>query len=239
MFEKQDRAYNLFITTMKRSSKRPNCDIESLRIGFIRYKNEHGYFPNVLEMDACPYLPFARQIQRKYKGGIKEVREKLGIEITDFRAGTQRSELAIHIGKRGLRLEKELQIILIEKFGEMYVHEQKPFDDYKGRLDFVVYSKNCKFGIDIFYAKDKFSFRGCLNIKLNLYTNVDFPIYLLQANDELFDTFDLHAFMIAKKNKLPPNLIIVTNSQFADFLSTQSPFHVQATTHFAVPMTRV
>lgn len=203
--------------------KSPLEDIDKLRVGFNRFFNENGHYPNVFEIDSCPYLISSRHMQRIYIGGVKEVRRCLGIEITNYSAGKERSKVSYDVGKRGLEYEKRLQSLLVNEFGEMYVHEQKPFNNYKGRFDFVVYTKELKFGIDIFYSKDKRSFIGCLNSKIRIYKNIDFDIYLLQANKDLFNTFSLKSYLLTKKISLPENIKIVTQGQFDDLIKTFTP----------------
>lgn len=203
--------------------KKQKIDFGFLKKGFERYFSEHGHYPMVHEIDNCPYLPSSRQIQRIFKGGVRELRELLKIEITDYTTGATRSSLAHKIGKRGKEHEINIQKILVDKFGEMYIHEQKPFPDYSGRFDFVVYSKNLKFAIDVFYAENKRSFTGCLNNKIHTYQNIKFPILLLQTNKYLFKEFNLAEFLEKKKNKLPTQIKIISLSEFEVFLDSLEP----------------
>ena len=141
---------------------------EKIKEGLQKYYNEFGRYPTAHEIDKYPYLPSSRQIQRRF-GGLPELRKQLGIEITDYTRGETRSHKAEIIGKRGLNYEKDIQKILIKHFGEIFVHEQKPFNDYSGRLDFFVYAKDEKFGVDVFYAEDIHSLTGCINYKQRSY----------------------------------------------------------------------
>ena len=195
-------------------------NLENLKSGFEKYFLENGHYPSVAEVDACAYLPSSRQIQRIFKGGVKELRKILGIELTDLRTGMQRSRKVKEIGERGIRHEIIVQKILISKFGEMYVHEQKPFADYSGRFDFVVYCKQMKFGIDVFFANDKRSFTGCLNNKIRVYKNSPFLILLVHVNDKLSNEFDITNFIANKKNTLPSHIRLIDLEGLKEYIKT-------------------
>lgn len=105
----------------------------------------------------------------------------------------------------------------------MFVHEQKPFPDYSGRFDFVVYTKNLKFAVDVFYAATKRSFIGCLNYKINLYRDIPFPVYLVQTNANLFSEFDVYGFISRKRNSLLDHIRLFSQSDF----ETHETFQIQ------------
>ena len=124
--------------------------------------------------------------------------------------------------KRGIGFERQVYQLLVQKFGEMFVHAQKPFNDYKSRVDFFVYGKNQKFGIDVFYADNIHSFQGCINAKQRIYNNANFDVVFLSANlsidQELIDGLDQN-----KINKLPPNIKILDLKSFARFIEKLEP----------------
>lgn len=200
------------------------CDFNTIKKGFQRFYRENNHYPTVFDIDSCPYLPSSRQIQRVWPGGVKEVRKLLGLEITDFTTGESRSRTSKDVGTRGRAMEVLVQKLLVERFGEVFVHEQKPFGDYSGRFDFVVYAKNIKFAVDVFYAVDKASFTGCLNNKINTYRGNLFPVYLLQINDKLFDHFDISAFISRKKNSLPTHLKVLSLKDFSSVINSMEPY---------------
>lgn len=203
--------------------KNQKINFEFLKTGFERYFAEHGHYPMVHEIDECSYLPSSRQIQRLFKGGVRELRQLLGIEITDHTVGAARSDMAKEIGRRGKNQEISIQKILIDKFGEMYVHEQKPFPDYSGRFDFFVYSRSLKFAIDVFYATDKRSFTGCLNNKIHIYKSINFKVFLLQTNEHLFEQFNLLEFIGKKKNTIPDHIVLISLNEFRSLLDSLEP----------------
>ncbi len=125
--------------------------IEKIKMGFEKFFKEYDRYPTVLEIDSYKHLPSSRQLQRRWQGGVCQLRKELGLKITNFANGEQRSKIATFINKRGTDKERQIQKILIEYFGEICVHEQKPFNNYSGRFDFLVYAQDKKFAIDVFY----------------------------------------------------------------------------------------
>ncbi len=200
------------------------CDFNTVKNGFERFYRENGRHPSVFDIDSCLYLPSSRQIQRIWPGGVKEVRKLLGIEITDFTTGNTRSTVARNMSKRGREIERQVQAMLVSKFGEVFVHEQKPFDDYSGRFDFVVYSKTNKFAVDVFYATDKASFTGCLNSKINTYRKITFPVYLLQVNTDIFSAFNVNSFIARKRNTLPAHITLLSLEDFQSFITSMDAY---------------
>ena len=158
-------------------------DLIKIRTGFQEFRKIHGRFPYALEIDDYPLLPSSRQIQRKF-GGLKELRKLLGFSENelDHSKGETRSNLAKMIGRRGKDFEKEVYELLVNKFNEIYVHQQKPFNNYASRIDFFVYAKNHKFGIDVFYPENIHNLVGCVNIKERTYSKSGFDVIFLSIN---------------------------------------------------------
>lgn len=198
---------------------------EKIKNGFEKFFEKYGRYPNVLEIDNFLELPSSKQLQRRF-GGVRQLREKLGLSDIDFTTGEHRSRIAKFIGGRGLDKEREIQKILVERFGEMFVHEQKPFNNYVGRLDFVIYTKptrplaikNFKFAIDVFYPSDLYSLAGCINTKQRLYKNLDFGLILLQMNKEISQK-QIDDFIAKKKNVLNNNIKVFNYPKFLEFIS--------------------
>ncbi len=118
------------------SSSPRNWVEETIKIGIERFIEEHGYMPSATDIDECPYLPSARQIQRVY-GGVVELRRKLGYGEVNFTRGELRKVIVTKSNLRGLGAEDYIEPMLISKFGEPFVHVQKRY--YKGtknRYDF-------------------------------------------------------------------------------------------------------
>ena len=161
-------------------------DLAKIKTGFEEFHKIRGRFPYALEIDSYPLLPSSRQIQRKF-GGLKELRKLLGFPENelDHSRGNTRSGLAKMIGKRGKGFEKDVYELLVNKFGEIYVHQQKPFNNYESRIDFLVYAKGYKFGIDVFYPTNMHNLVGCVNVKEKTYNNPGFEVIFLSINPEL------------------------------------------------------
>lgn len=192
---------------------------EKIKNGFEKFFKEFGKYPTVLEIDKYLSLPSSRQLQRRWPGGVRYLREELGLDITDFTKGETRSITATSIGERGKDKEREIQKILIEHFGEICVHEQKPYSDYSGRFDFVVYTKNKKFAVDTFFPVHRNSLTGCINSKQKLYKNIDFEIILLQMNENISQEY-MDKLLNSKKNPLPKNIKVLNLKNFLDYIKT-------------------
>lgn len=165
---------------------KPRWNIENIKESLDRFISEYGQLPTAHEMDKLEYLPSARTIQREF-GGLEKLRKELGYDTTHFGKGEKRSNLAKNINTRGKASEKEILDVLTEKFGEMFVHIERPFtDSSKQRLDFFVFSPSGNFGIDVFFPIDTYSMIGSLNIKKNIYKNFkQIPLYLVVANSDI------------------------------------------------------
>jgi len=105
---------------------------EAIKKGFERFFAEHERYPTTPEIDSSHYLPSSRQLQRRF-GGVPVIRERLGLPISDFTKGSARSEMAINIGERGRKEEQIIYKILTDYFGEVFIHGQKPFNNYSCR----------------------------------------------------------------------------------------------------------
>lgn len=201
---------------------------EKIRDGFAKFYTERGRYPNIFEIDTYPFLPSSKQLQRRF-GGVRQLREKLGLEVIDFTRGQIRSDMAAYVGKRALDSEKQIRKILLNHFGEVFVHEQKPLNsDGRSRLDFFIYAKNRKFGIDVFFVTDRHSLVGCINIKEQAYRNANFDIILLQTNPEIPQQ-RIDDFVRSKKNKLNPHLRVLNLGEFMKFMKTIEPLRLTPT----------
>lgn len=198
---------------------------EKIREGFKKFFQEHGRYPSALEVDIFEDLPSSRQIQRKY-GGLVRLRTKLGLPEVDYTKGLVRSQKAQEVGKRGLLYEQQVYQMLVSYFGEIAVHEQKPFSDYSGRYDFYVYSKDGIFAIDVFYPIDLFSFAGCVNSKQRLYKNFKEEIILLCVNSKIKQA-TIEKALKTKKNILPLNIRVLDIDQFKKFIKDKTPLKVE------------
>ncbi len=189
---------------------------ESLKIAFDRYIAEHGRLPTAPEVDKTDYLPSTRQIQRRF-GGLKELRAALGYEDTDFGSGTHRSNIAAQGNLRASEAERELQHQLASIFGEPYVHSEKYYGSGRNRADFVVYTKDVIFGIDVFTTESKRDLQKNVAIKIDKY--IDFPLsqplYFVVVSKSLSEA-DVYSAVtnMTKTSKLPNVKVVTTEGLF-------------------------
>ena len=182
--------------------------IEKIKEGFERFKTEHGRLPIAPEIDKLDYLPSSRQIQRRF-GGLEKLRGLLGYEDTHFGKGAFRSKIATRTNVRGRDTELALEKLLREKFGEVFVHTERIFDDSKNRVDFFVYSPDGNFGIDVFYTETMRDLQKNINLKIDKYQKFPIRLYLVVANP-FFTQEELDKYTQDKRKSLPKNTFILT-----------------------------
>lgn len=198
-------------------------NLQTIKLALERFKQEHNRLPTAREMDTTSYLPTSRTIQRRF-GGLEHLRAELGFKTTNFGKGESRSTLATNIQKRSMDSEQALQAILIQTFGEMFVHIEKPFGmSSKQRLDFYIYSPNGNFGVDIFAPKDLFSMVGSLNKKQITYESFKQVIYLVVDNDEI-SQIQVDRLVNNKSNQLSKNFITLTKENFLQLIKKLPKF---------------
>jgi len=199
-------------------------DLNKIRYGLEEFYKLNKRYPLALEIDRYPLLPSSRQVQRKF-GGLKELRRFLGLpeEDLDYTKGKIRSNVAKIIGERGKNFEKEIYALLVTKFGEIFVHQQKPFNNYKSRADFFIYAKDYKFGIDVFYPKDLHSFVCCVNIKEKTYTNHDFDMIFLSINPDINQSL-INKF-INRRRKITSHKVMDFD-EFKKYINTITPLRL-------------
>ena len=175
--------------------------VEQIKKGFETFRNEHGRLPLAPEIDKLDYLPSSRQIQRKF-GGLEQLRKVLGYEDTHFGKGSFRSKIATRTGVRGRDAELALEKILREKFGEVFVHTERIFDDSKNRIDFYIYSLDGNFGIDIFFTETMKDLQKNINIKIDKYKTFPHRLYLVVGTN-IFSQVELDEYSNLKRKALP------------------------------------
>jgi hypothetical protein len=184
---------------------------EKIKVAFDRFVAEHGRLPTAPEVDLTDYLPSARQIQRKF-GGLKALREVLGYEETDFGKGKNRISLATRGNLRAKEAERELERELSQIFGEPYVHAEKYYGSGRNRADFIVYTQNGIFGIDVFTTETIHDLQKNVAIKVDKY--LDFPrsvtLFFVVVSKQLTDEDVARACRGMVKIAKLPELQIVT-----------------------------
>jgi hypothetical protein len=199
-------------------------DLDKIKCGLESFYELNKRYPSALEIDKYPLLPSSRQVQRKF-GGLKELRKLLNLpdEDIDYTKGSARSDVAKIIGERGKDFEKEIYALLVKKFGEIFVHQQKPFNNYKSRADFFIYAQNYKFGVDVFYPKDLHSFVCCVNIKDKTYINSDFDMIFLSINPKISQSL-INRFINRRKNNTLNR--VMDFDEFKKYIDTITPLRL-------------
>ena len=205
---------------------------ENILDGFNKFFEENSRYPTVEEIDEYVYLPSSRQIQRSF-GGLKNLRKELGLPIINFNSGENRSRISHEIFKRGIKGEREIEKILIDYFGEYFVHIEKPLFKYfentatfkdKLRADFFIYHKHGVFCIDVFFAKNKNMINGNLNIKKKKYDGIKIKTYFVVLSDKIeFSTDLIENTIKRKKNLLDPNITTLNKIDFLNEIYKYTP----------------
>ncbi|MEO5499019.1 MAG: hypothetical protein ABIR46_00800, partial [Candidatus Saccharimonadales bacterium] len=162
-------------------------NLEVIKQGIDAYREEFGYFPTAFDFDKCSYLPSARQVQRSF-GGLESLRTQLGYKELNYTKGALRRSRSIAGFTNGTLAEDELEKLLIEFFGEPYVHTQKRYyKDHKNRYDFFIYYQEGYLGVDIFTTSRIEYIGPNLRHKITKYRNVpqSTPIIFVVASENL------------------------------------------------------
>lgn len=198
--------------------------LENLKEGIDRFYQENGRFPSVSDLDNIDYLPSSRWIQMRF-GGIVKVRKDLGYIDVHLGRGKYRSVIAQQINNSGLKFEHEIQRILIDKFGEPFVHIQRRIGDYKDRIDFFIFNKTENFAVDVTNTAGHFrNLQGNVNNKIHKYKNLNLKLYIVVNTP--FDQIKIDNWVLKKIIPLPHNWKVVTKNIFIDTLKQFKPFVV-------------
>lgn len=194
--------------------------LDNLKDGFQYFFDTNGHYPTAIEIDTFDYLPTSRTIQRRF-GGLQELRKVLGLTILNFTAGEVRSESARKVGKRGFKIEKELEGILVAKFGKEFVHVEHPFGSSKKRVDFFVYCPSGSFGVDVFYPASIYNMKTILNLKIKAYKDFSEDNYLVVGNPEITQE-QIDLVIKNKKKTLPPKCSTLTLLNFKEIIKNKN-----------------
>lgn len=183
--------------------------------GVVAFFDREGRFPKAFEFDRFPYLPSSRSIQRNF-GGLKQLKQQLGIN-DEYHRGKYRSEICRQINKRGRTDEDRIFKNLVEKFGEICVHREKMVseDTAKERLDFVVYHRMGRIGIDSFYAASIQNLANTLVTKCKKYRDFHDPLYLVLTN-EAFSQEQIDLLVSRKDNQPATNVSVITEKNLVE-----------------------
>lgn len=197
--------------------------LEIIKHGIEQFVAEYNRPPTAQDFDNTSYLPSARQVQRSF-GGMGKLRTALGYSDIDYTRGELRSKIATDAGKRGVEAEEALELVLIDHFGEPFVHTQKRYiRGGKSRYDFYVYAHNYSFGIDIFTTERREYIDKNIRHKIPKYadTSAHIPIYFVLAGESYSD--DDVAAVGHRILASYPNLHLMTLKTFMTFVHTLQP----------------
>jgi hypothetical protein len=201
--------------------RKPVWTDEKIKAGFDTFRKAHDRLPRAHEIDALPYLPSSRAIQKRF-GGLAALRERLGYTDTHFGTGAHRSEIAHLVGPRGRQLEIELEAQLQTRFGERSVHTEKVFHG-KQRVDFYVYTLSGNFGADIFFPATVRTMQNNINIKMKKYQYFTEPLYLVVANPDISQR-ELNTYARSRKEPFGEQTELVTLNKFMRLLRDYEPY---------------
>lgn len=190
---------------------------QRIQAGLDQFFQEYGRYPTAVDFDKCPYLPTARQIQRRL-GGLPEFRAKfLPDQPTDHTKGDVRSAVAKITKARSYVYEEEFYNFLINLFPEHLVHEQKRLRPGNIACDFFIYtSQKAGIAIDLFYAMDVHSLAGIIRIKLKRYGQLPIAqkVYFVSVINPHISQEAIDRIITKRKTVFPENISVVTEENF-------------------------
>jgi len=172
--------------------------------------------PTAIDFNEDDTLPSIRTLQRKY-GGIKKIRETLGLKYIDHRMGTPRSITAAAAANRSTAYEKEMFEKLsakyhdntgVKKTVEKEVEYQQYGETFCNKVDIrsdvaiIDRENNHIIFFDFFFPTSRSSFGGCVRTKKKklrdnpvTITNYTYEIIFVCVNNE-FTTGDVKEMKI-------------------------------------------
>ncbi|MBI4092753.1 MAG: hypothetical protein HY420_02390, partial [Candidatus Kerfeldbacteria bacterium] len=166
--------------------------LDNILEGFKEFFRVNNRWPVASDLVICDYLPNVKTLERKF-GGIVKIREKLGLENAHFNKGQWRSERSKLLWKRGYFAEQSLSSLLIEYFGEPFVHNQARVvinENQWVKVDFLIYHKTGKFAVDVFFpTNDRQHFSSNVSAKYRTYKDFIFTIFLVVGNNAITSEF--------------------------------------------------
>ena len=134
---------------------------QKIENGLKRFHAQFGRYPTAGEIDVADDLPSSRTLLRRF-GGVVGARERFGLAgAKDFSVGEYRAEQCRLMNVRSADDEKRIFDFLLTLVPPMMIRSQK-----YSRCDFFVYTTPSEgIAIDVFYAKDMASLKGCMRVK--------------------------------------------------------------------------
>ena len=191
---------------------RGEVTLDNVRKGLEKFNEEYGHYPTAEEIDSCSYLPSSRQIQKKF-GGLKKLRNVLGLKDLDYRTGNYRQATINKFLQLSVTSERATKEFLDKRYGEICVHEEKKYGEGRNRVDFFVYAKE-NFAVEVFNTYSIRNLAKNLNIKLHKFSDFPFKLYFVVTGGD-FSQELIDAFISNKKElPLPPNMKCLTVEEF-------------------------
>lgn len=201
--------------------------IDLVREGFKRFVSNYGHAPTSAEIDSYEHLPTARQLQRKFPGGLPKLREELGVKgPSDFTKGKTGSQRGHNISLEHKRAVKDLLGPLVDRYGAENVRPQFGFtDDRRTRVDFFILARDGYFCVDAVCPKDIRSLAGCLNRKLHTYAQPelkDKDVVFVVMNELVHDA-DIEV-LLGNKTLVPSiKQKVVSRDAFGEYCAAKAP----------------
>ena len=159
-------------------------------------------------------------------GGMVKVRQELGYVDINLAVGKYRSEIVLQVNADGLDFENEIESILVERFGEPFVHIQKRVGGQRNRLDFYVYSKSKNFAVDVTFVTGTYrNLQTNINVKISKYNDRVSEMYIVVSGD--FSQANLDELAFRKKIPLPMNWKLLTPQTFINLVSGYKPHNLK------------
>lgn len=198
-----------------KTGKQSEWTKDEILAGLQHFCKINGRYPSSLEIDQYEYLPSSRSIQRRY-GGLVTLRSELIPEsASSFTRGKIRSAVAKEAYHRAALYEEEFFKFLCTHFDPVAIHEHKIMRPGNIASDFYIYlDENSGIVIDLFYAKDKHSLNGVINIKQKRYSSLPFKVIFVLVGNSNIDIAALRGMLSLRLNSLPYHLTVDTEANF-------------------------
>jgi hypothetical protein len=190
---------------------------ESFRPLFDAFYNIHGHYPTTHEIEHDPSFPSPQFFLREY-GGVKKLRELLGLPLSDLRSSSDRRLLTSLHHDRFEGQKDEVCSFLSTFFDSKKVSGCTLIVD-KTPAVFKVNSNYGTFFVDLFHPCDSHSFKGSLILKVKKYpeqTSESLPVLFVQMNTELSQS-SVDSWVANKKVPIPSNFKVLCFEEFKSY----------------------
>lgn len=154
-----------------------------------------------------------------------KVRKDLGYKDIHLGAGQYRSKIANKVNKAGLKFEHQIEKILIDKFGEPFVHIQRRVGEFRDRIDFFVYNQTENFAVDVTNTTGHFrNLQGNINTKIRKYHDLNIKLYIVVNSFYKQDKID--SWVLKKITQFPLGWKIVTIENFIGLINVFKRYEI-------------